>query len=74
MLVVAPWWPAFWDHNFFFERLPVLEEFMNNVFMRGAVSGVGAVTTLAGLAELVGIFAARGQAESSPSPTPNPDR
>jgi hypothetical protein len=31
------------------------------VFVRGAVSGVGALTTLAGLAELAGLFVAKGE-------------
>ena len=59
MLMVAPWKSAFWDRNFFIERLPLLESLLSNVFVRGAVSGIGALTMLAGLAELAGIFAAR---------------
>jgi hypothetical protein len=59
VLIVAPWKSAFWDRNFFIERLPLLESLLSNVFVRGAVSGIGGLTTLAGLAELAGIFAAR---------------
>jgi hypothetical protein len=55
-LILAPWKPEFWERNFFVEALPALESIVQNVFFRGAVSGVGAVTTLAGLAELAGIF------------------
>lgn len=56
MLIVAPWKTAFWDRNFFIERLPLLESLLSNVFVRGAVSGIGGLTTLAGLAELAGLF------------------
>ena len=59
VLIVAPWRTAFWDRNFFIERLPLLESLLRNVFVRGAVSGIGGLTALAGLAELAGIFAAR---------------
>ncbi len=57
MLIVAPWKSAFWDRNFFIERLPLLEGLLSNVFVRGAVSGIGGITILAGLAELAGLFA-----------------
>ena len=56
MLIVAPWKSAFWDRNFFIERFSVLEALLSNVFVRGAVSGIGGLTTLAGLAELAGLF------------------
>ena len=63
VLIVAPWRTAFWDRNFFIERLPLLESLLRNVFVRGAVSGIGGLTALAGLAELAGIFAARRRRE-----------
>ena len=50
MLIVAPWKTAFWDRNFFLERLPVFESLLSSVFVRGAVSGIGALTTLAEIA------------------------
>jgi hypothetical protein len=58
VLIVAPWSP-FWDRNFFGARLPFLGWLLSNLFVRGAVSGIGGVTTLAGLAELAGIFSAK---------------
>jgi hypothetical protein len=58
VLIVAPW-SAFWDRNFFGARLPVLGWLLSNLFVRGAVSGIGAVTTLAGLAELASLFSAK---------------
>ena len=56
MLIVAPWKAAFWDHNFFIDRLPLVEGVLGNVFVRGAVSGIGGLTALAGLAELAGLL------------------
>ena len=69
MLIVAPWRTAFWDRNFFIERLPFLENLLRNVFIRGAVSGIGALTALAGLAELAGIFATRRRHEETAEET-----
>jgi hypothetical protein len=37
----------------------MLEGFFANFFVRGAVSGIGGITALAGLAELAGIFGPR---------------
>jgi hypothetical protein len=55
---VAPW-SSFWDRNFFVERLPAIADWFGSPVARGAVSGVGLVTTLAGLAEFGGAFGAR---------------
>jgi hypothetical protein len=59
--VVAPW-SGFWDRNLFLETMPALEHLLMNPFARGAVSGVGAITVLAGLAELAGVVALRHRA------------
>ena len=69
VLIVAPWRTAFWDRNFFIERLPLLESLLRNVFVRGAVSGIGGLTALAGLAELAGIFATRRRHEETAEET-----
>ena len=58
ILVVAPW-SAFWDRNIFASYVPALEPFLASPFVRGAVTGIGAMTAFAGLAELAGIFTAR---------------
>jgi hypothetical protein len=71
VLIVAPWKAPFWDRNFFVERLPLLEGLIGNVFVRGAVSGIGGLTALAGLAELAGIFVAR-QAGKEPATKTQP--
>jgi hypothetical protein len=56
VLIVAPWKTGLWERNFFVDHVPLLESLVQNVFVRGAVSGIGAVTALAGLAELAGLF------------------
>jgi hypothetical protein len=58
VLIVAPW-SRFWDRNFFVASLPFLEGLAGNLFVRGAVSGIGGVTALAGFAELAAIFGLR---------------
>jgi hypothetical protein len=74
ILIVAPW-STFWERNFFAEAVPVIEEFLSSPFARGAVSGVGLVTVLAGLAELGGAFAARRESSAgSEQPTLRSDR
>lgn len=50
--MVAPW-TNFWNINVFFEAYPSVQDLLASPFIRGAVSGVGGITTLAGLAELV---------------------
>ena len=58
ILILAPW-SRFWDHNFFVATMPSLTPLFGSPFLRGAVSGIGAITTLAGLAELAGAFGSR---------------
>lgn len=67
ILVVAPW-SGFWDRNFFAASLPALRPWLESPFVRGAVSGIGGITALAGLAELGGLLARRrGEAHPPPS-------
>ena len=65
MLIVAPW-SAFWERNFFVDAVPLLQQLAANPFVRGAVSGIGAITALAGLAELAGLFRRRRGPEPQP--------
>ena len=55
ILVVAPW-SAFWEHNRFAEAWPALEAFLASPYARGAVTGVGVITAVAGLAELASVI------------------
>ena len=68
-LIVVPW-SAFWDRNYFAQVAPPLEALMTNNFVRGAVSGLGVINILAGLAELVSMMLAR-SAERPPSVKPS---
>ena len=58
VLIVVPW-SAFWDRNYFAQVAPPLEALITNNFVRGAVSGLGVINVLAGLAELVSMMLAR---------------
>ena len=54
-----PWWPAFWEHNYFALAWPPLRTFLSNNFVRGAVSGLGVVNLFAGFADLAYFFTPR---------------
>jgi len=66
ILVVAPW-SGFWDRNLFVDLVPGLQQVFESPFARGAVSGVGAITVIAGLAELAGVLALRQRAKQDAS-------
>lgn len=53
-----PWWPAFWEHNYFALAWPPLRTFVTNNFVRGAVSGLGIVNLFAGFVDLAHLFSA----------------
>lgn len=57
ILIVAPW-SAFWERNAF-AQAEYLRPFIQSAFVRGGVSGVGLITAVAGLAELVAVFRRR---------------
>ena len=65
LLVVMPWWPAFWEHNYFALRWPPLRAILSNNFVRGAISGLGVVNLFAGFADLAYFFTPRNSAEVS---------
>ena len=56
LLLVIPW-SAFWDRNYFAEAVPLLRDLLTNNFVRGAISGLGAINLFAALSELADIFA-----------------
>jgi hypothetical protein len=68
---VAPW-SSFWDRNLFPSILPALEPFFASPFARGAVSGVGAITVIAGLAELASALTLRQQSKEADVPRTGP--
>jgi hypothetical protein len=50
-LMFVPW-SALWEHNFLLGYSFALRGFLLNNFVRGAVSGLGAIDVLLGLSEL----------------------
>ena len=51
VLLILPW-SVYWEQNYFLQALPAVQTFINNDFVRGAVSGLGLVNLLAGLVEI----------------------
>jgi hypothetical protein len=57
VLTVVPWSP-FWERNYFVQ-LPLVRELFLNNFFRGAVTGLGVVNIVAGVAELILLLLSR---------------
>jgi hypothetical protein len=55
LLVITPW-SRFWDRNYCTALWPWLALVMGNAYMKGAVSGVGLISVLAALGELMGLL------------------
>jgi polyferredoxin len=51
LLVVVPW-SAYWERNYFAQISPLVETLVTNNYVRGAVTGLGAVNLLTALADL----------------------
>lgn len=58
LLVLAPW-SALWQRNYFAAHIPLLGQLMVSPYVKGAVTGVGLVTALGGLRDLVSAFMLR---------------
>ena len=58
LLIVLPW-SAFWEQNYFAGAWPALGTALRNDYARGAISGLGIVNVVAGLADLMPLFGAR---------------
>ncbi|HXH06322.1 MAG TPA: hypothetical protein VNI83_06995 [Vicinamibacterales bacterium] len=58
VLLIGPW-SALWERNYFTGRVPSLEPILLSGFVRGAVSGLGAVTLGGALADLGMLLARR---------------
>jgi hypothetical protein len=65
-----PWWPAFWEHNYFALAWPPLRTLLANDFVRGAVSGLGVVNLFAGFADLAYLFGVRPSVRLEPGRDP----
>ena len=59
-------WSSFWDRNLFIVALPIAERLLASPYARGAVSGVGVITAVAGVLELAAAFGARRTAPEEP--------
>jgi hypothetical protein len=64
VLIVFPW-TGYWDHNYFVTFSRDLEPALASPWLRGAVSGIGIVTLLAGLADLLALLLGRSHVEST---------
>ena len=49
----------FWERNYFAYLIPSIGAWMADPYVRGAVTGVGLVTTFAGLRDLSNVILAR---------------
>lgn len=64
ILIVAPW-SGFWDRNLFFDSMPEIQPLLASPASRGAVSGIGVITVLAGLVELASLLDRRRSNEAA---------
>jgi hypothetical protein len=60
--VIVPW-STFWDRNALLEAIPAVYHWTRSEYVRGAVSGLGALNLGAGLAELAAAWTARRRSE-----------
>jgi hypothetical protein len=67
LLLLIPW-SSFWDRNTLLEAVPVLHVWTRSPYVRGAVSGLGAVNVGAGLAEFWSAWRRWLQSRRSASP------
>ena len=54
VLIAVPW-STYWERNLFFDLLPAIRGPLQNQFVRGAISGVGAVDVWVGLLDLASL-------------------
>jgi hypothetical protein len=57
LLIIIPW-SAYWDRNYFVQW-PGVHVVLTNNFVRGAISGIGLVNVISGIAELAAVFLVR---------------
>ena len=66
LLVIVPW-STFWDRNALLEAVPAVYRWTRSEYVRGAVTGLGALNLGAGLVELAAVWAARRGADDRQS-------
>jgi hypothetical protein len=67
LLLVLPW-SAFWERNYFVFVWPAIRPFLTSDFVRGGVTGLGAVNVVAGVADLMLVFSSRTRREITDGP------
>ena len=67
LLIVLPW-SAFWERNYFVFLWPAIKPWLTNNFVRGGITGLGAVNLFAGVADLVLVFAMRERSNAPDGP------
>jgi len=67
LLVIVPW-STFWDQNALLEAIPAVYHWTRSEFLRGAISGLGALNIGAGLAELAAAWGSRSRREGALRP------
>jgi hypothetical protein len=55
LLIVVPW-STYWDRNYFAQVSPLVQAIVTNNYVRGAVTGLGAVNVFAALADLAALL------------------
>jgi hypothetical protein len=58
LLLVVPW-SSYWERNYFGTLWPALRPWLVSNYVRGAVSGLGLVNLLAGIADLLPVVLPR---------------
>ena len=58
LLIVVPW-STYWERNYFAQISPVVQTIVTNNYVRGAITGLGAVNVLAALADLAALVRRR---------------
>ena len=56
--MVVPW-SAYWERNYFADVWPTVHAIVTNNYVRGAISGLGAVNVMAALSELAALVTRR---------------
>ena len=67
LLLVLPW-SAFWERNYFVLTWPAIRPFLTSAFVRGGVTGLGAVNVVAGVADLMLVFSSRTRPDITDGP------
>lgn len=58
LLIVVPW-STYWERNYFAQVSPLVQAIVTNNFVRGAITGLGAVNVMAALTDLAALIRRR---------------